>query len=320
MGQLQERMVEDLRLRGRAETTIRTYVGAARGYARWLVRSPVTAGEAEVRAYLLHLHALGRSASTRAGAVAALRFLYAVTLGRPEVTAGLPYPRPPRVLRDVLTRREVALLFASTRSATYRAMFQTAYAAGLRLSELCALNLADIDSESGVIRIRGAKGGKDRLTMLGPRLLGWLRDYYRAVRPTGPRLFVARGGRPPSPRTVQKAFEAARTVAGITRSVSVHDLRHAFATHLLEDGVDLRRVQLLLGHAKIDTTTRYLHVRTDGLRTTPSPADRPEEFDPPAPRPTPWDGKPAAPPRVSSGRETKRKEATPIQGVRHGAA
>ena len=275
MGALQKRMVEDMRLRGMAATTTTTYVSHARSFARWMRRSPAECGTEEVRAYLLHLQGEGKSASTRSGAVAALQFLYAQTLGRPEVMADIPRPKAPRWMRDVLTRSEVDSILAATPSPTYLAMFRTAYAAGLRLAERCALEVTHIDPANGVIRVHRGKGSKDRLVMLSPRLLEWLRDYWREVRPPGPELFVIGTGRPPCRRSVQRAFEQAKERAGVTRRVSVHDLRHAFATHLLEGGVDLRRVQVLLGHANIDTTTRYLHVSAAGIRDTPSPVDLP---------------------------------------------
>jgi site-specific recombinase XerD len=187
--------------------------------------------------------------------------------------ARIPLPKSPRVLREVLTQQEVAALFAATTSPTYLAMFRTAYAAGLRLAELCALQVGHIDVANGVIHVHAGKGAKDRLVMLSPRLLAWLREYWSRVRPVGPMLFVTRGGRPPSRRGVQHAFARARGRAGITRPASIHDLRHAFASHLLQHGVDIRRVQLLLGHSRLETTTRYLHVATSEIRHIPSPVD-----------------------------------------------
>lgn len=304
MGALQDRMVEDMRLRGMAATTTKTYVSHARAFARWMRRSPAECGTEEVRAYLLHLHAEGRSASTRSGAVAALQFLYAETLGRPEVMADIPRPKCPRWMREVLTRAEVEAILAATPSPTYLAMFRTAYAAGLRLSELWALEVSHIDPANGVIRVHRGKGSKDRLVMLSPRLLAWLREYWREVRPPGPQLFVLSTGRPPCVRSVQRAFTLAKARAGVERPVSVHDLRHAFATHLLEGGVDLRRVQVLLGHTKIETTTRYLHISASGIRGTPSPVDLPVPGAPPTAPPT---ALPAAPLWV--GRRGRPKRA-----------
>lgn len=274
MGTLKDKMTEDLQLRGMAEATIRTYVTHARGFAKWARRSPAECGTEEVRGYLLHLRSVGRSASTRGGALAALGYLYGATLGRPGVTAGIPRPKCPQVLREVLTPREVAAIFEATTSLTFRTMFRTGYATGLRLGELCALEVGHIDAEGGVIHVHAGKGSKDRLVMLSPRLLGWLRAYWARVRPPGPRLFViGEDRRPPSARAVQHAFTQAKKRAGITRPASVHDLRHAFASHLLEHGVDLRRVQLLLGHSRLETTTRYLHVSSAEIRYMPSPVD-----------------------------------------------
>lgn len=155
------------------------------------------------------------------------------------------------------------------------------------------------------------------MVMPGPRLLGWLRDYWRQVRPAGARLFVNRQGRPPSPRTVQKAFERALAAARIGRSASLHDLRHAFATHLLEVGIDVRRVQVLFGHAKMETTALYLHVLTDDIRRIASPADQAPEFEPALP---PWDGKAGAGPGVPSTGDGSRRRFTHTRRVRGDAA
>lgn len=283
MGAMKTRMIEDMVLRGMSAATIKTYTSAVYRFVVWTGRSPDACGTEEVRSYLIYLRTSGRSVSTCSGARAALRHLFTNTLARPDVTAQIPNMKAPHVIREVLTQTEVIAILAATRSRTYRAMFQTAYAAGLRVSELMALEVSHLDAAAGVIHIHGGKGGKDRLVMLSPRLLTWLREYWREVRPAGPRLFVARTGKPLCVRTVQKAFTVARERAGITRPASIHDLRHAFASHLLDHGVDLRRLQLLLGHARIETTAGYLHVSSTRIRYIPSPVDLPglEEATPP---------------------------------------
>lgn len=285
MGRLRDRMHEELVLRGHRPTTVLNYLLCAKVFARHFMRAPEAMGREEVRDFLLHLVALGRSPATVRVYRSALGFLYTEVLGRPEVTRGLAAPKVRTPLPDVPTRDEVDRILAAAASAFDRAFFLTLYAAGLRLGEACHLRVADVDAAQELLRIHDGKGGKDRLVMLDPVLLQALRDYWRAQRPPGPWLFPARrstrgpdlgpfADRPVLRDTMRKRFIAACTRARIGRRLRVHCLRHAFATHLLEDGVGLRKIQTLLGHASIRTTTRYTLVRTDQIRQIPSPIAR----------------------------------------------
>ena len=274
MTPLRRRMIEDMVLRNLSPLTIRIYVDCVAHFARHFGTSPERLGPEHIRTYLLHL-AQERKASwsyfnqTRC----ALRFLYSTTLNRPWVDAGVVCPKVPRKLPVVLSPEEVARFFAAVDNLKHRAILMTAYAAGLRLSEVVAPRVEDIDSRRMVIRIRQGKGRKARDVMLSPRLLAVLRRYWQAVRP---RDYLFPGARPDShisPRAVQKVCQAALVVSGLRKRVSLHALRHSFATHLLEAGTDLRTIQVLLGHNHLSTTARYTHVSTERLRSTSSPLD-----------------------------------------------
>jgi integrase/recombinase XerD len=218
--------------------------------------------------------------------VAALTFLYTYTVPRPGLMDGMPKPkvrpRPP----TVLTREEVAQILAAAPSLFFRAAFSVAYGAGLRVSEICQLQVRDIDGSNGVLHVRHGKGDKQRLAMLSPALLATLRQHWREARPPGTWIFPARrlgsplliqgcpwADRPVDKHVLQEAFQKALRRTDIVKHATPHTLRHSFATHLLEAGTDLRTIQVLLGHADIQTTTRYTHVRTDLVRRTVSPLD-----------------------------------------------
>ena len=207
-------------------------------------------------------------------AVCALRFFFGVTLGRPELPERIPYARQPRRLPVVLSADEVVRFLEAVPGVRNRAALTTAYAAGLRAAEVARLKIADIDSARGVIRVEQGKGGKDRYVMLSPRLLNILRTYWRLAHPKI-WLFPGRDGkRPIDPQTLQVACKVAREMAGVDKRVTVHTLRHSFATHLLENGTDIRIIQVLLGHSDLTTTTRYAQVATTTIANTISPLDR----------------------------------------------
>ena len=207
--------------------------------------------------------------------LAAVKFLYSVTLGRPEVAVRLPWPKVPRTLPDILDGDEVERLLCSVESLMHRAILMTAYGAGMRISEACSLGVGDIDSSRGLIHIRDGKRGRDRFVMLPRRLLVFLREYWRAVRPPGPRLFPGqKKGRSITPSAVRAALMKAVAAAAITKRVTPHVLRHCFATHLLEGGEDIRIIQVLLGHGSIRTTARYTQVSKLHIGGTQSPLDR----------------------------------------------
>jgi integrase/recombinase XerD len=275
MGQLRDRMAADLKLRRYAPETCTKYLDCARAYAAYHHRSPAEMGEEEVRSYILYLiDEKGYAAATQKIHVAALKFLYGTTLGRPEVVAALPYPRVPRSLPVVLSGSEVVRLFSALESVKHRAIVLTTYGTGLRIGEVCTLEVGDIDSQRGLIHVREGKRGRDRYVMLPPRVLLALRTYWRAVRPSGPALFPGQTpGGTIAPDTVRSALHVAVKASGLEKRVTPHVLRHSFATHLLELGTDLRTIQVVLGHASMRTTERYTHVSADKLRRTTSPIE-----------------------------------------------
>jgi integrase/recombinase XerD len=275
MGALHNRMEGDLLLRGAANTTRVEYLRCSRHLAAYYRRSPAELSADEVRAYLLHLTSeLGYSPANLKIHVAALKFLYTITLNRPEVVARIPYPKVPHTLLDIPSPGEVAKVLGAVRSPHYRMILLCAYGAGLRVTEACNLCIGDIDSTRMVIHVRAGKGGRDRYAMLSPVLLDSLRQYYRTARPAKPYLFPgAVAGQAVRPEGVQTAVRMALGRSGVAKRITPHTLRHAFATHALEAGTDLRVIQVLLGHATIRTTTRYVHVSTRLIAATRSPLD-----------------------------------------------
>lgn len=275
MTPLRRRMIDDMTLRNFTKATIKAYVRAVARFARHFHCSPDRLGREHVRAYLLHLlQEQHVSHSYYKLTRCALRFFYRETLGRDDVPAGLAPVKQPRSLPVVLGPDELARFFAAVKNLKHRALLMTAYAAGLRVSEVTGLRIADIDSARMVIRVRRGKGQKDRYVMLSPRLLEVLRAYWKAARPSD---FLFPGTAPDRPLTtgsVRKVCSRARLAAGLDKHVTVHTLRHSFATHLLESGTDLRTIQVLLGHHSFNTTARYVHVATASLPSTKSPFDR----------------------------------------------
>ena len=275
MGAIREKMQADLELRGYALTTRTEYLRRARNFVAFHGRSPDVMGEPEIREFLLHLvHEKQAGPATVHMHVAAIKFLYATTLGRPEVVAQIPWPKRPQTLPDILTGSEVEQLFREIRSLKHRAILMTAYGAGLRISEACALGISDLDSKRMLIHVHQGKRAKDRFVMLGQRLLAVLRVYFRSARPQGPYLFPgAIPGRPITTGAVQRVLQEAVAGCGFTKRVTAHALRHGFATHLLETGEDIRTIQRLLGHASIQTTARYTKVTERHIGRTKSPLD-----------------------------------------------
>jgi integrase/recombinase XerD len=274
MSALRRRMIEDMTLRNFAPHTIQVYVERVATFARYYNVSPQHLGPEQIRAYLLYLvQERHVSWSYFNQARCALQFLYRVTLGRDWVMEAVTCPKQQKKLPVVLSLDELVRFFKAVTNLKHRAILMTTYAAGLRLSEVCHLRVDDIDSQRMVIRIRQAKGHKDRYVMLSPRLLALLRQYWKAVRPRHYLFPGADPGRTINPRTVQEACKAALLASGLKKKVTVHTLRHSFATHLLEAGTDLRTIQILLGHQNLSTTARYLHVSTAALKATHSPLD-----------------------------------------------
>ena len=290
MTPLRQRMIDDMTLHGFKRKSITAYVACVARFAKHFGKSPEVLGTAEIRSYLLYLtHDRHVSSSTDNPALCALKFLYRFTLRKDWGLDGLARSRQQIKLPVVLSIDEVTRFFQAITSLRHRAILMTAYAAGLRISEVLALRVDDINSQRMVIHVRQGKGSKDRYVMLSPRLLTLLREYWianrrRKVYQPSPWLFPGNvPGQPITDGAVYEACEEACRAAGLEKHVTVHTLRHTFATHLLESGTDLRTIQILLGHRSLNTTARYLHVATAALQSTRSPLDRlnlPSEEEP----------------------------------------
>lgn len=275
MSELRKRMHDAMLLRGFSERTRETYLRCISALAKHYGRSPDTLDTAAIQAYLLHLITEKRLAyATVNQAVCAIRFLFGVVLGQREARFEIPMAKVPTRLPQILSQNEVARLLASARDLRARTLLTTTYAAGLRLSEVCNLQVCDIESspERMCIKVRQGKGSKDRYTLLSPRLLETLRLYWRVARPKH-WLFPNRAGAPLDGTTVGRFYHAAREAAGIPHGGGIHTLRHCFATHLLEAGVDIHTIQRLLGHGHVGTTMRYFHLARSRLTGTASPLD-----------------------------------------------
>lgn len=274
MGKLRERMERDLEIRGFSPNSRKAYLHQIKALARHFGRSPDCLTLEDIHEYQLYLTRERQVAwGTFNQAVCALRFFYSVTLGRAWAVAGIPYQKSVRRLPVVLSREEVTRMFDAVANLKHRAILMTIYAAGLRVSEAVHLRIQDIDSQRMTLRVDQGKGGQDRYVMLSSKLLTVLREYWKLERPR-PWLFPGRDGKRPLTRaSVHKVFQQTRRRAKIVKQVTVHSLRHSFATHLLESGVHLRKVQLLLGHRSLRSTQIYTHVTREDLWDTLSPLD-----------------------------------------------
>jgi integrase/recombinase XerD len=271
---LRQRMLDDLRIRNCAPSTIECYIRAVAAFARHFNKSPDQLGPEEIRKYQLFLlNEKKVKLSTYIQAVAALRFLYRNTLNQKIDIDRIPLPRYETKLPVILTREEVKALLEAPKNLGHRAILATLYGAGLRVSEATNLKLSDLDRARHLIHVRGGKGHKDRQVMLSEQLREVLAAYWRWKRPTE---WLFPGDNPGLPIARKSVFEACKKAAqraGITKSVHPHSLRHAFATHLLDDGVSLVIIQALLGHTNLKTTARYLHVSDTAVRATKSPLE-----------------------------------------------
>jgi len=271
---LRQRMLEDLQIRRYSPTTIRIYLRCIAEFAQHFGKPPDRLGAEHIRQYQLFLiQEKNVSRPTFVQMVCALRFFYTHTLNRKISMERIPFPRRERKLPLILSREEVKALLEARGNLRNRTLLAILYGCGLRVSEVAQLQVSDIDSARNVLRVRQGKGGKDRQTLLPRRLLELLRCYWRNQRPTGWLFPAADSTRPISAKTVFMACRQATLRAGISKPIHPHSLRHAFATHLLEAGVNLRTIQILLGHANLETTARYLHVADVAVRSTPSPLD-----------------------------------------------
>lgn len=279
MGHIRDRMNADLVLAGRSESTRRKYIGYARLFVKFFRRSPEELGENHVRQFLLHLRDRNLSTGCYLQYLGAIKFLFAVTLRRPDVTDAIPWPKMKTARPPVLTRDEVARVLASAATPCWRAFLTTTYAAGLRRMEVAHLRATDIDANAGLLYVTHTKGNKPRAVMLDPELLLQLRAHWKSHALPGPCLFPARrqarwADHPVALSLASAAFQQAAEKAKLGRYMTLRSLRTAFATHCLEDGTDVFTLQQLLGHESLTTTQRYVDVRTDRIRTTPSPLSK----------------------------------------------
>ena len=277
---LRQRMIEDMNLRKLAPKTQDAYIRAVKKLGDYLGHSPHTASKEDLRQFQLYLVNQGTSRITLNATVTALRFLFEVTLDRKDVVDKLNTVPVPRKLPIVLSREEVSRLLEATTSLKYKAAFSIAYGAGLRISEVLTLKVSDIDRERKTLHVEQGKGRKDRYALLSPVLLDVLRAWWREGHAKGLLLeggWLFPGQNPVNPlsnRQLSRAIRAAAACADIDKRVSMHLLRHSFATHLLEQKVDIRVIQVLLGHSKLETTSLYAQVATDVLQEVTSPLER----------------------------------------------
>ncbi len=277
---LRQRMIDDMRMRKFGEKTQLDYLRAVRNFTKYLGRSPDTAAVEDLRNYQLHLVDHGISPASLNSAISGLKFFFTVTLDREDVMAKMQPVHLPRKLPVILSREEVRRLIAATRNLKHQTALSLAYGTGLRVNEVVSLKIGDIDSQRMTLRVEQGKGQKDRYAMLSPILLERLRVWWRVARAQGKMLdggWLFPGLNPVEPlssRQLNRAIHFAAADAGIEKRVSMHSLRHAFATHLLEQKVDIRLIQVLLGHKKLETTALYAQVATDILREVVSPLER----------------------------------------------
>lgn len=283
---LRQRMTEDMQVRNLSLLTQSSYIQQVSMFARHFNKSPAVLGIEDIRDYQLYLTNQKKlNASSIKVAVSAIRFLYRVTLGRPwDFDEVVPSPKKPRTLPIVLSPEEVVHFLGCVTNLKQRTILTICYAAGLRISEAVHLMPSAIDRQRMVIRIEQGKGRKDRYVMLSPKLLQVLIAYWRAVQPKGCLFPGDIPGLPITSGAVELACKAAHARSGLSKPVTPHSLRHAFAVHLLEAGTDLRTIQLLMGHSSLDTTARYLRIATSKVCATTSPLDL-------LPRPIPIDAK-----------------------------
>jgi integrase/recombinase XerD len=271
---LRQRLIDDMTARRYGEKAQKAYVRHVRTFTAFLSRSPDTATKEDLRRFQLHLAQQQISPGSINAAIAALRFFFTVTLERPDLVLPLRTVNKPRRAPVVLSQEEVARLLEAAPSLKYKAALSVAYGAGLRVSEVANLKVSDIDSGRMMLRVEQGKGQRDRYVMLSPQLLELLRDWWRAARPAV-WLFPGQNPiNPITPRQLNRAVTAAKDLAGISKRISPHTLRHSFATHLLEQGVDIRVIQVLLGHAKLETTALYTRVAVNTVRDIKSPLER----------------------------------------------
>lgn len=287
-----DRMRDDLILKNYAAGTHDLYLRCASAFLKHTKHRPLKLSEESIRKYVVGLSERHSPATVKVH-VAAIRFLYTRTLNCPERVQSLFFPKVPHHLPDILSREEVKCLLEAIDTPMHRAVLMTAYGAGMRISEACSLLITDIDSQRGLFHIREGKRARDRYVMLSPTLLTALREYWKLYRPAIPVLFPGdKPGSSVSHDSVRNSLRHACQKLGLTKRVTPHSLRHAFATHLLEDGADIRTIQVLLGHGSIRSTARYTHVSAAHICKTKSPLDTLPRTPSPVPMTRPQGAKP----------------------------
>jgi integrase/recombinase XerD len=274
MSELRNKMTRAMQLKDFSDRTQETYLGAVKGIAKFYGKSPALLNQQQVDDYLLHLRQSGKSASTRNVAICGLRFFYEQVLNSEDISLEFPTRRKPKILPEVLSTSEVAGILDAPDNIKHRVILMTAYSAGLRLSEIANLKIEHINSARMQIRVDQGKGRKDRDTLLSKRLVEELRVYYKAYRPDSWLFYSTKRHIPMNISSIQRIYQSAKKKAGVKRGRGIHTLRHCFATHLLEAGCDLRKIQLLMGHRSLATTMVYLHVSNTGMANVTSPLDR----------------------------------------------
>ena len=286
MSELRQKMIREMRLKDFSPRTQHSYLAAVEGLATFHRKSPDRLTQTEIEDYVLHLKDEGKATSTRNVIISGMRFFYQHALKNSEIALSLPSRRKPKILPEVLSRKQVRMIIDTPADLKNRLILMTVYSGGLRVSEVAALKINSIDSARMVIRVYQGKGMKDRDTLLSKKLLEELQTYWNVYRPTDWLFYGKNRDTPMSIATIQKMYRRTKRDAGITKGRGIHCLRHCFATHLLEAGYDVRKIQLLMGHRSLSTTMVYLHVSRNGLAKVQSPLDFIEEPERPA---APWE-------------------------------
>ncbi len=274
MTTLRNKMIDEMTLRGHSPRTQEAYLSAVAGLAKYYNQSPERITKGMIRNYLLYLIQDKKHAWNSCNVVVSgLKFFYTHVIGKKNISMSIPPRKTRTILPEIYSREELESLFAALSNQKHRTLLMTTYSAGLRLSEVVGLRVSDIDSKRMMIRVQQGKGRKDRYTILSKRLLHELRIYWKMYRPKEWLFSGANNRRPLTDRSAQSIFNNAKKKAGITKGKGIHTLRHCFATHLLEAGVNLRTIQMLMGHTSITTTMIYLQVTKKQLSSTQSPLD-----------------------------------------------
>jgi integrase/recombinase XerD len=273
MTELREKMIREMELRNLSENTQRSYLQAVYGLAKHYMQSPDEMSKRMIEDYLLYLKKEKKNALTTVGSViTGLRFFYNHVVADEQLSPSCSFAKTPSKLPTVLSQQEIWSIIKSTNNLKHRLLLMTIYSAGLRASEVLILKHEHIDSKRMLIKVTG-KGGKQRYTLLSKKLLPELRQYYKSYRPKILLFPSQRKANPLTYETIRLVYEKARKKAGVNRGAGVHTLRHSFATHLLEAGYDIRKIQVLMGHSRLTTTMIYLHVSRETLAKIPSPLD-----------------------------------------------